>query len=544
MPKLSCSSHVKSSATGNCLSLLLPPEDDEGNVEYKLKLINPSPSRFQHLVTQLKWRLREGQGEAIYEIGVEDNGTCTGLTATDLAMSLSTLKRMASEEREITDKKITRKVVELLIRKVPECQQFIDLRIAVLGCADSGKSTLLGVLTEGEMDNGRGKSRLNLFRHLHEIQTGRTSSVGLGIVGFDADGQILNHRFYSDDEICDLSHKLITFIDLAGHQKYMKTTIFGLSGYNPHFLMLVVDALVGLGSTTRDHLAWSFALDLPVFVVVSKIDVTSNAVVLRTINSLESVLKAAPYNKLPFLIRSKDDAIAVASSLQNQRVVPIFTISSVTGEHFDYLERFLNLLSPYSSREDLRLHMQEDCEFHIDEIYNVSDVGTVLCGLLSKGIIREGDRLMLGPSQSGEFQPVIAESLHRVRTPCRHIQAGQYASIAIGDVSGCNLRKGMVLLSPSVCPVASQMFTAEVYVLFHTSKYIGEKFQATVHVCNVCQTVIVTRIHTKNRLLKVGERAVISCMFLRQPEYITTGSRLLFHEGRTKGIGEVIETYP
>ena len=27
----------------------------------------------------MKWRLREGQGEAIYEIGVEDNGLMTGM---------------------------------------------------------------------------------------------------------------------------------------------------------------------------------------------------------------------------------------------------------------------------------------------------------------------------------------------------------------------------------------------------------------------------------------------------------------------------------
>ena len=40
----------------NCL----PPECEEGNVEYKLKLIAPSQSRFEHLVTQMKWRLREG----------------------------------------------------------------------------------------------------------------------------------------------------------------------------------------------------------------------------------------------------------------------------------------------------------------------------------------------------------------------------------------------------------------------------------------------------------------------------------------------------
>lgn len=49
-------------------------EVEEGNVEYKLKLIDPTPERFQQLVSQLKWRLTEGQGEALYEIGVEDNG--------------------------------------------------------------------------------------------------------------------------------------------------------------------------------------------------------------------------------------------------------------------------------------------------------------------------------------------------------------------------------------------------------------------------------------------------------------------------------------
>jgi hypothetical protein len=35
----------------------LPPEPQMGNVEYKLKLINPSKLRFEHLVTQVSpWR--------------------------------------------------------------------------------------------------------------------------------------------------------------------------------------------------------------------------------------------------------------------------------------------------------------------------------------------------------------------------------------------------------------------------------------------------------------------------------------------------------
>ena len=58
--------------------------------------MNPSPSRLEHLVTQMKWRLEEGNGEAIYEIGVEDNGILTGLNEADLQASLSTLEKMAN----------------------------------------------------------------------------------------------------------------------------------------------------------------------------------------------------------------------------------------------------------------------------------------------------------------------------------------------------------------------------------------------------------------------------------------------------------------
>ena len=53
----------------------LDAEREEGNTEYKRQLANPSPERFEELVSQLKWRLGEGQGEAIYEIGVADDGS-------------------------------------------------------------------------------------------------------------------------------------------------------------------------------------------------------------------------------------------------------------------------------------------------------------------------------------------------------------------------------------------------------------------------------------------------------------------------------------
>lgn len=50
---------------------------------------------------------------------------------------------------------------------------------------------MLGVLVKGSLDDGRGKARVNLFRHKHEIESGRTSSVGMEIMGFDSQGNVI-----------------------------------------------------------------------------------------------------------------------------------------------------------------------------------------------------------------------------------------------------------------------------------------------------------------------------------------------------------------
>jgi len=51
------------------------------------------------------------------------------------------------------------------------------------------------------------------------------------------------------EDICENSTKIIQFIDVPGHQKYLKTTIYGLMGHSPHFAMLVMSANRGIGET-------------------------------------------------------------------------------------------------------------------------------------------------------------------------------------------------------------------------------------------------------------------------------------------------------
>ena len=107
----------------------------------------------------------------------------------------------------------------------------------------------------------------------------------------------------SADEIAENATKLITFIDLAGHQKYLRTTISGITGYAPHYAMLVVSASAGVVPMTQEHLGIAVALQVPFFVMLTKVDVTPKEKLQATLDSLEDVLKSIGANKAPMVIR-------------------------------------------------------------------------------------------------------------------------------------------------------------------------------------------------------------------------------------------------
>ena len=70
-----------------------------------------------------------------------------------------------------------------------------EIRIAILGNVDSGKSTLVSTVTYKINDDGRGSAREKVFKHKHEKETGRTSDI--------------SYRYMKINE-----NKYVTFIDL------------------------------------------------------------------------------------------------------------------------------------------------------------------------------------------------------------------------------------------------------------------------------------------------------------------------------------------
>lgn len=106
-------------------------------------------------------------------------------------------------------------MIQLVVdARTPNSCLFVCLNVcsvAVVGNVDAGKSTTLGVLTHGDLDNGRGLARQRLFRHKHEIESGRTSSVANDIMGFDANGKVVNNPVHGKldwSTICQNSSKV------------------------------------------------------------------------------------------------------------------------------------------------------------------------------------------------------------------------------------------------------------------------------------------------------------------------------------------------
>ncbi|KJE94417.1 GTP binding protein 1 [Capsaspora owczarzaki ATCC 30864] len=511
----------------------------------KLQLVNPDAEDTAFLLRQLRARLQESQGETIYEVGVADGGS-SGLTQEQLDQSVATLRQLAIECK--ADISLLREkqadagtVAEYLVRRrMDDESDFIEVRVAVVGNVDAGKSTLLGVLTHGELDNGRGKSRLRLFRHKHEADTGRTSSISHNILGFDSQGRIVN----APDEhtggldwtlICERASKVLTFIDLAGHERYLKTTVFGLTGHVPDFAMLMVGANAGLIGMSKEHLGLALALNVPVIVVVTKIDMCPPNVLKETMNLLVKILKSPGCRKIPLVVANKDDVVVTATNFMSERVCPIFQISNVTGENLDLLKMFLNLISP--RREfDPTLPAQ----FQIDETYSVPGVGTVISGTVMAGVIRSTDTLYLGPDTLGNFQPVQLKTIQRKRLPVRDVRAGQAASFALKKIKRSAIRKGMVLLAKDAHLKAYREFEAELLILHHPTT-ISTRYQAMVHCGSIRQTASI--LSMDRELLRTGDKARVRLRFLKHPEFVRIGARLVFREGRTKAVGTVTQAF-
>jgi len=68
--------------------------------------------------------------------------------------------------------------------------------------------------------------------------------------------------------------------------------MFGLVGLMPDYAMIVVGANMGVSKMTKEHLGISLALGVPIFVVITKIDIAPAEKYQETLQTLIKILKS------------------------------------------------------------------------------------------------------------------------------------------------------------------------------------------------------------------------------------------------------------
>ncbi|KAI8632231.1 GTP-binding protein [Xylariaceae sp. FL1651] len=444
--------------------------------------------------------LEESNG-ALYEIGVADDGTFVGLTKDEMDESMMTLKAMAASigcRVEVQRMKAVGTcdwvencdhldssqlhhedlwVAEALILPILNGQGRTktdnesseadaaprrgastteQLRISLTGPTTSGKTTLLGTLANGTLDDGRGLSRRDVLKHRHEVDSGRTSSVAHELIGYD--GQtIFNYNCTDIIEWPDIhdhaeNGRLVFFLDSAGHPRYQRTTFRALVGWAPHWTLLCiaaneenttstspyslsgVDKAMGNGIATMDlamaHLDLCLKLEIPLTIIITKIEKAERTLLKEKLNRILTKVKAT--GRIPKLLTSSEPLAAGLSKVPDEdqkkvqvevidaiakagdslAIVPIVLTSAVTGMGIGLVHALLGKLPlpPAPTAQDfvpLALNPEQPASlFHIDEVFELSrsragrtssESAPVVTGYLRFGRLSIGDKVVLGP---------------------------------------------------------------------------------------------------------------------------------------------------
>ncbi len=360
----------------------LPAEVEQGNHEYKYTLANISQQQMTHRISQLLWRLKESEtvnhtGEecdasaycdtAYYHIGVEDDGNPLGITDCDLKASLQTLEAMAKEtECEVRLHDVSKGIVPgtyvatvVFTRKACLTIETKDtIMIALAGQDGCGKTTMIGVLTSNQFDNGRGLARMKVLTHNHEVITGRTSCISHTPL----------YENTTNDQITE-TNRMVSLIDLAGHSKYLKTTLTGLVGRKPDYVVVTISCINGIEEMTKEHIAIALYLKVPLIFIMTKIDLLPRLAsrndsfiaglpqVKKILVELESLM--LEMTKRQYFVRaveSKEDVLTaaamfktnVAEEVRNSmeetdiesKLVPMLFLSNVTGHGLEMVRQF------------------------------------------------------------------------------------------------------------------------------------------------------------------------------------------------------------
>ncbi|GBC72487.1 Elongation factor Tu [archaeon HR03] len=510
------------------------PSIERMHIEFKERLIpeiHLRTEKRQKLASQMKYRLENGGGTAVYILGVRDDGTALGISDIELEESLSVLKQVASECGAVIDRVEKFDSNGGLIARViitTQSRPSVDhLVVSVAGHVNHGKSTFLACLITGEKDDGQ--KWLYLDTLPHEVERNLSADLHFIVLGFRGmEPNLMKNPLDRAERIrvTRESERLVSFVDTVGHEPWLRTTIRGILGQEIDYGFLVVAADDGPTHITREHLGIMLAMGIPVIILITKIDKVPANRVEAAESEIATLLKRV--GRIPFIVNSINDVELLIDKVSV--VVPVLKISSVTRQGYDLVYHLLRRLPPRAKKRDLPFLL------YIDRVYNVEGVGNVVSGSVKQGSLTPGAELLIGPTRKGVYVPVRARSIEMHYTRLAEAEPGYIVGVAVKGVREELLERGMIVCEPSLNPVSVWSFEAEVTVLSHPTR-ISTGYEPIVHIHTIAST---TRVKLLDKpYLKAGESGRVEMRFKYRPFYIQPGDRFVFREGKTKGIGVV-----
>ena len=397
-----------------------------------------------------------------------------------------------------------------------------ELRVAAIGNVDSAKTTTISVISKNILDNGRGNARKYILKHPHEEITGRTSTIT---------------QHYTENE-----NSIIGFVDLAGHEKYLKTTATGLNGCFIDYAMITVGSDRGVIGMAKEHLTLAIALKIPIIVVITKIDIAVEHKLKKIKNRIANIFShpLAGSKELKYVNDNNINEV-ISTYSHDANYIPVFETSNVKGFNINNLRNFIYSLKKYKEIGNIE---NKNPLFKIDDTFQLKGIGLVVSGIVQDGIVQEGDTLQLGPI-NGAFCPMYIKSIHNnFEQSVKSLSSGQCGCINIRPInpkkhmiSRSSIKRGKVLIKNPHC---IKKFEADVRILHHPTT-IKTNYEPVIHCGSVRQSAKIT--HMSRNLVRTGDTAKVVFEFKFKPEFIELDREIIFREGNTKGIGKIIKIY-
>ena len=287
--------------------------------------------------------------------------------------------------------------------------------IGLAGHIDHGKTALVKALTGVDTD-----------RLEEEKRRGVTIDIGIA--------------FYNDD---------VTFIDVPGHEKFIKNMVTGVSTVDA--AMLVIAADDGVMPQTREH------LDILHLLGVKKLLVALNKVDLIETEWLE-------------LISDDVSSFLTERGYPETRMIPV---SAVTGAGIDALRQALDELIGTIDNQDSHGVFR----LPIDRVFSVKGFGTVVTGTVLSHELRKGQSVELFPQESS----YSVRGLQSHHEDMDKIRFGDRGAINLGGASVDELGRGAFLGSPGMYQTGAT-WIGMLKVLPHWSKTVKEADRVHIHV--------------------------------------------------------------